>query len=264
MGLVVDAAWLERKGYSGALRRQYVAAGWLEQPARRVYRRPEGALTWEGVVVSLQNLLELPLIVGGMTALQMQGLTHYLTPQIRIVHLHGIVSLPTWLEQLPLTVRFQHHNDAALFTEEAAVRGLASLAWDPERNQGRSADPLHGLHHIKWEPWDWPLTLSTPERAYLELLHELPNHESFEHADKIMEGLPALSPRRLAKLLRACRSVKVKRLFFFFADRHQHSWRKYLNPSDFDLGSGKRSLVKGGRLDATYQITVPEALHGLQ
>ena len=38
-GLVVDAAWLTRHGYSTSLRSQYVAACWLEQPARGVYRR---------------------------------------------------------------------------------------------------------------------------------------------------------------------------------------------------------------------------------
>ena len=38
-GLLVDAAWLEANGYSSALRSQYVSSGWLDSPARRVYRR---------------------------------------------------------------------------------------------------------------------------------------------------------------------------------------------------------------------------------
>jgi hypothetical protein len=37
-GLVVDAAWLEKHGYSRALRNKYVAHGWLDQVARGVYR----------------------------------------------------------------------------------------------------------------------------------------------------------------------------------------------------------------------------------
>ena len=41
-GLVVDASWLTKHGYSTSLRSQYVTAGWLEQPARGVYRRPRG------------------------------------------------------------------------------------------------------------------------------------------------------------------------------------------------------------------------------
>ena len=59
-GLVVDASWLAKHGYSTSLRSQYVKAGWLEQPARRVYRRPQGSLGWQRVVISLQTLLEYP------------------------------------------------------------------------------------------------------------------------------------------------------------------------------------------------------------
>jgi hypothetical protein len=88
-GLVADARWLTRQGYSTSLRSQYVAAGWLEQPARGVYRRPRGALTWQQVVISLQALLEYPLLVGGRTALELQGYAHYLTQDLKEVHLYG-------------------------------------------------------------------------------------------------------------------------------------------------------------------------------
>lgn len=261
-GLLVDAAWMERKGYSRSLRSHYVSAGWLDQPAHRVYRRGHGPLSWEFVVISLQVQLEIPLIVGGRTALQVQGVSHYLAQQVREVHLYGAAALPTWVEKLPLDVTFRHHNSERLFANDPITRGLTSMGFDLKSNQGWSNDSLHGFRQITWGSWDWPLTLSTPERAYLELLDELPNRESFHQADKLMEGLTSLSPRRLTKLLADCRSVKVKRLFFFFADRHSHSWRRQLDPKNFDLGSGKRVLVKGGKLDARYQITVPEDLDG--
>jgi hypothetical protein len=106
--------------------------------------------------------------------------------------------------------------------------------------------------------------MSGPERALLELLHELPYNESFHQADMLMEGLSTLSPTRLQKLLQDCKNVKTKRLFFFFADRHQHAWLKHLNRKTIDLGAGKRMLVKGGRFDAKHMITVPESLDGLQ
>lgn len=79
-----------------------------------------------------------------------------------------------------------------------------------------------------------------------------------------MQGLSSLSPRRLQKLLGDCRSVKVKRLFFYFADRHQHAWLKKLNKDAIDLGEGKRMLVKGGKLDKNYLITVPEESDALR
>jgi hypothetical protein len=76
----------------------------------------------------------------------------------------------------------------------------------------------------------------------------------------LMEGLPNLSPRRLHQLLAACRSVKVKRLFLWFAARHNHAWLKSLDREGIDLGSGKRMIVRGGKLDTRYNITVPETL----
>jgi hypothetical protein len=75
-----------------------------------------------------------------------------------------------------------------------------------------------------------------------------------------MEGLGNLSPRKLQTLLVACRSVKVKRLFLWFAERHQHAWLKKLDRSRIDLGRGKRMLVRGGKLDPKFNITVPESL----
>ena len=76
----------------------------------------------------------------------------------------------------------------------------------------------------------------------------------------LMEGMANLSPRRMQKLLEDCRNVKVKRLFLFFADRHPHAWLKRLDRSTITLGDGKRMLVRGGKLNKTYQITVPEEL----
>lgn len=72
-GLLVDARWMTKHGYSTGLRSQYVSAGWLVQPTRGTFKRPLGTLTWQKAVISLQTLLERPLIVGGRTALELQG-----------------------------------------------------------------------------------------------------------------------------------------------------------------------------------------------
>lgn len=263
-GLPVDAGWLARHGYSTSLRTQYVSAGWLDHPANGVYRRPRGALSWQQVVISLQTLHELPLIVGGKTALELQGFAHYLAHATKEVHLYGPKAPPSWVHALKLEQRFVYRNDARLFRNHPITRGLTSLSVNLKTGEGLSRDPLQsGLTIQPWGQWDWPLTLSTPERAILELLDELPNRESFHQADKLMEGAATLSPRRLQKLLEDCRSVKVKRLFFVFADRHPHSWLKRLDRKRIDLGKGKRMLVKGGKLDRTYQITVPGDLDGV-
>src|ERR1700722_100233 len=85
--LFVDAQRRTRHGYSIGLRSQYVAAGWLDHPARGVYRRRRGSLTWQQVVVSLQTLLGRTLVVGGRTALELQGYAHYLPYAQTEVHL---------------------------------------------------------------------------------------------------------------------------------------------------------------------------------
>ncbi len=243
-GLLADAAWMEANGYSSALRSQYVRAGWLESPARRVYRRSRTPLTWQQAVMSLQTLLDLPLAVGGRTALEQLGYAHYLSAEMREVHLYGPNRPPTWLVDLPLDVTFHWHNSLRLFPGDA----------DAPPEPGSVMFSAAGMH--------LPIRYSSKERAVLELLDELPERESFHQVDALMEGLSDLSPRRLQTLLEACASVKVKRLFLFFADRHRHAWRSRLDVSRIHLGSGKRVLVKCGRLDPTYQITVPSDLGG--
>lgn len=258
-GLVVDSAWLSRRGYSTALRSQYVAAGWLNQPARRIYQRRRGHVTWQQAVVSLQTLLARDLVVGGRTALELQGYAHYLQQGAPTVYLHGPEKPPTWLKDLPTDARFLYRNDGRLFHKHRVSTAPHSL------EAGSAIDKQQvGTVVQPWGPWNWPLVLSSPERAILELLDELPDHESFHQADMLMEGLTTLGPRRLQTLLADCKSVKVKRLFFFFADRHQHSWLRHLDRDAIDLGKGKRMLVKGGRFDPKYLMTVPGDLDGVQ
>lgn len=271
-GLLVDAGWLERSGYSRALRSQYVSAGWLEQPARGVYRRPpatlpgrnisDNKLQWQHVVISLQHLLNRhDVIVGGRTALELQGFAHYLPlGNIKELHLYGDKPLPGWLNRLDLNVQLVFHNTRKLFKAEG--RGLTSLNWNTGNRQTVNNDPIHGnITEHTWGPWDWPITMSTPERAILELLADVPQRETFEQADKLIEGLRTLSPRRLQKLLEDCRSVKVKRLFLWFANRHKFRWLDRINQDPINLGKGKRMLAKEGKLDPVYLITVPEKLY---
>ncbi len=263
-GLFVDTAWLEARGYSRSLRNQYVQAGWLERLASKLYRRPGEPPRWEQVVLSLQNLLGAPFIVGGRTALELQGFAHYLSHETREVHLYGRGRPPSWLGKLKVGPRFVAHNSERLFRNDPITFGLTSVMRDVESARHLTpSDPADYLKEIPWGHSTWPITVSTPERAILELLDELPKHETFHQTDDLFSGLSGLSPRRLQKLLTDCKSVKVLRLFFFFADRHHHRWRNQLVPENFDLGSGKRELAKGGRLDKTYNITVPGDLDGL-
>jgi hypothetical protein len=266
-GLVVDSSWLEKHGYSRSLRHKYVAHGWLDQVARGVYRRPvpkaptEGGhedLRWQPVVISLQMLLGYPFTVGGRTALELQGFGHYLTSREhqREIHLYGTGNPPGWVLKLEAQSRFVFHNAEKLFKKEAG-RGTREKTGN---GNDTGSDLLKSYIRQPWGQWEWPLTMSSPERAILELLDEVPARETFHQADVLMEGLRNLRPRRVQALLVACQSVKVKRLFLWFAERHQHAWLKKLDRKNIDLGRGKRMLVRGGKLDPTYNITVPESI----
>jgi hypothetical protein len=250
-GLLIDAAWLESKGFSSALRSKYTAHGWLDALAHGVYRRPAAKLSaspesekprWQHVVISLQMVLGVQFAVGGRTALEQQGFSHYLSPSgPNEIHLYGCGRPPGWLSRVPVDARLIVHNAAKLFRADSAS-GRSTLIQQP------------------WGHWNWPILMSTPERAILELLDEVPQKETFHQADMLMEGLRNLSSRRLQNLLVDCRSVKVKRLFLWFAERHNPAWLKKLDYAAIDLGRGKRMLVRGGTLDKKFNITIPGEL----
>ena len=249
-GFLVDSAWFEANGIGRRSAYDYVQAGWLERLDHGVFRRPvagarpSALIDWQTCVLSLQHVMGYPVHIGGMTALALQGYSHYLplgggTP----VWLYG-TSLPKWLSKVSL--------DAPLVTRSRSLFADSSIGLTEEQdkdNPGTRADAL---------PWHWAIRMSTPERAVLEALAELPRHESFDHLDKVFEGLTTLRPKLLNALLKACRTIKVRRLFFVFADRHAHAWRVRLDPDDFDLGRGDRAFIRGGKLHPRYRIVVPE------
>ena len=239
-GLVVDTSWLEARGYRRQWREKYVNHGWLQGVARGVYRRPssEERLAWQRVVISLQQLLDKPVHVGGRSALDLQGLTHYVQmggdPR---VELYAYDPLPGWTFKVPTDAKLVEQSAAKLFAHDSP-----------------------GLTELEWGHWGWKIRLSAPERALCELFDELPERETFHQADMLMESAGTLSPKRVQAILEACRSVKVKRLFLWFAEKQGHAWFGRLDLARVDLGRGKRQIVKNGRFDPKYQITVPDTL----
>jgi len=93
-------------------------------------------------------------------------------------------------------------------------------------------------------------------------LYLVPAAQSFGEAAKIMEGLTTLRPQLIQDLLEECSSIKVKRLFLFISEKHDHQWVKELKFDRISFGSGKRVIEKNGILDKKYQITVPREYAG--
>jgi hypothetical protein len=252
-GLVVTKSWLLSQGLSRHTLDNWVKSGQLTSIVYGVYKRPDTKLAWKALVYSLQRMGS-DLCPGGVTALSDHGFGHYVElGQFKTIHLYGKDSLPSWLNSLLPDVTFVRHNEKKLL-------GKGDPSSWINLNQEFTAEMSRDMHEgIE------PIRISSPEKAWFELLMDVPEKISFEHADQLMQGLGTLSPRKLNKLLEACHNVKVRRLFLWFAERHQHAWFKKLDVNLYTmtsglLGSGKRVLAKGGKLDPKYLITVPEEM----
>ncbi len=236
-GQLVNRAWLKVRGFNRPRVDYALRAGKLASVAHGVYRRPGPPLKWEHVVYSL-NEMGYPVHVGGRSALELQGLAHYLPlGGKQRIDLYGAIKMPRWVVGFSALFRFEIHSQR-LFKDV----------------------PEAAIHNRPFGAWDWPIPFSTPEVALLELLAGVREMADFFMADKFFESSVNLRPNLLQDLLRACTQVKAKRLFLWFSDRHGHAWRQLLETESINLGRGKRMLIKGGMYDATYQITVPREI----
>ena len=243
-GLVVTRSWLMQCGLRRHRLDNLVKSGRLASPATGVYALPSTRLVWQGAVRSLQRMGGAA-VVGGLSALELQGRAHYLplSPR-RTLNLYGPAPAPRWMNRLGLAETFRSRRTPWL------------------RRSGEARGDVPFSVQLPWGDGVRTIGVSTLERALFEALKGVPGETSYEHADLLMQGLDDLSPRRLDALLRRTRSVKIKRLFFWLAGRHGHLWAQRLDIGDYDLGRGKRLLARGGRLVSEYGFTVPDAMHG--
>jgi hypothetical protein len=232
-GAVLTLSWLKSQGISPKLAGYYVTAGWLYRIGEGAFTLKPDIPTWLGAVFGLQQKMK-SLHPGGRTALELAGLAHFLPlgdhHQLYFFGKSG-ERLPTWFKRLPWAKRVSYVYTNFLPSE---------LGLRTHQEEGLAVQ------------------VSDPERAILEFLLRLSSDAaSYEHADLVFEGLGTLRPTLVQTLLEQCSSVKVKRWFLHLAEKHQHAWLRQLDLTKISLGSGKRVLVPGGRLDPMYLITVP-------
>ncbi len=255
-GVPVTTSWLRDQGFSSALQQRYQTSGWLKSLGYGAAYRPETPLTWQRTIAGLQAQGFL-LHVGGSTALYLQGLGHYLPLGALTLHVYLQDRPPKWLEHLSFENVIWKWHQRHLFQESTIqVKPVKNLR-NPETLA--SVSKRLGVVPFSFSDLELPLTISTPERASLELLDELPKHESWENVTDTFAGLVNLRPTLVMKLLKACESIKTKRLFLVQAELHQHPWLKHLDVKDLELGQGKRQIFPGGVLHPTYLVTVPKA-----
>lgn len=242
-GMIATKQWLLSKGLNLHSIDNALKSKKLAKQTTGVYARTGVPVTWQGIVCSLQRMSEQVVHVGGLSSLELFGFSHYLSDKKTTVHLYSQSKLPSWLGKLNNATNFKWHGTKTL--------------WLPE-----SLDLENYVMQHSWREELPSMKVSCPEKAYLEMLMSVPTSISFEHADELMQGMTSLSPKKLIVLLHACRNVKVKRLFFWLAERQNYAWNKKLDYREFDLGKGKRVIASKGQLNKKYLITVPEHLNG--
>lgn len=233
-GTVYTQSYLSEMGYYHDLIKSYRRSGWLESIGTGAYVLPNDKVDVYGAIFSLQHQLQLPVHVGGRTALELKGYAHYARFSHEKCFLFAAAGarLPKWFKEIDWGVEI--HFSATNFLSSELDDSYSEYA--------------HKEFTIK---------ISAPERAVLEMLYHVPSLQAFDEAMRIMEGLMTLRPQLMQRLLENCQSIKVKRLFLYMAEKLELPWFSELDPAKIDIGSGKRVIIKNGLLDNRYLITVP-------
>ena len=226
---------MEENGASSQLHQYYKESGWLESVGHGAFKRAGDPIDWLGGLYAIQKQDQLDVHVGARTALGMQGQAHYLELNAEVAQLFAPrkTNLPAWFRKYDWAIRPELHRTDFLPQHFGLV------------------DYEHKLFTVK---------ISGAARGLMECLYLAPGHFDLVEAYQIMEGLTTLRPATVQILLMQCRSVKVKRLFLFMAEKAGHAWFKHLDLSTIVLGSGKRSLAESGVYVAKYKITIPKQL----
>jgi len=190
---------------------------------------------YEGAIYALQEQTGSTVHPGGRTALAFLGKAHYLEMETKRAIVFGSQGekLPVWFEKHDWGVRLEYYQTFFL-------------------------PPDLGLTKVVLK--NFSIRVSNAARALMECLYLAPEKQDLIECYQLMEGLNNLRPDLVQTLLEKCRSVKVKRLFIYLAEKAGHSWLGYLKLDRIGMGRGKRSIARGGVFVEKYQITVPREL----
>lgn len=163
--------WLEKQGVYQQLVHEYEKTSWVRTIGRGAYAKAGDKVAWTGGLYAIQEQMGLAIHAGGKTALQMQGYAHFLPMgKGTTISLFGPpdVKLPAWFKQYRWGMKIRY-TTTSLFAGQA--------------DQGLSRKDMGS----------YAVTVSTPERAIMEVLYGVPREESYEEAKLLMEGLTTLA-----------------------------------------------------------------------
>jgi len=233
-GTVATQAWLNQLGVSSKLANWHVGSGWLARFGARAFTQPGDQVDWQGGLYALQTQLGMTVHVGGRTALELQGRSHF----VPLGRQKKVILVSDQPEQLPAW--FRNHQ------WEASLEHRCLFLFERVPDEAATKLDCGGFEVV----------MSSAERAVMEQMHMARSNDDIEYAYQLMEGLNTLRPNVAQELLENCRSAKVKRLFLWSAETVGHTWFGRLDSARVDLGKGKRQIYKGGQFNHQYQITV--------
>jgi len=225
----VTVQWLKEQGISGSLIHAYKKNSWLKSLGAGAYSKLNDIVDLDGALYALQNQLNLSFHTGGISALSLQGINHNISFN-RKIYIYGSrgEKLPKWFQE-------KFNDDIEVIKTEFLPENTGFI------DSGSK---------------DFTVKISSKERAVLEMIYLTPDKNSLNEVYQLMELLSVLHPNLLQGLLENCTSIKVKRIFLYIAEKLNYPWFSRLDIQRIDLGSGKRIIEKGGRLDKKYNIVI--------
>ncbi len=235
-GAVGVQAWLQKQQIYKQLSNKYVASGWLIKIGKGAYMRAGDKLTWHGGVYALQKDLGLKIHVGGLSALELLGRSHfvpmgahsriYLYANSRDVPRY----LPKWFQELKNVTHIYVLTE--LFSSNLAL--------------------------MDFDCGSFTIQISEPERALFEMLSLVPHKMSFDHACLLMEHQHDLRSDVVQQLLEECKSQVLKRLFLYLARQFNLDFMPRVSLKNVNIGRGLRHIGNGEVYDRKLDLYVPK------
>ncbi len=234
-GTIMQSFWLKEQGYSFELQKRYRKSRWLEAIGTGALKRVNDKVSYEGAIYALQKQSKLSIHPAGKTALALLGLGHFIEFTSSNVVLFGSKNenLPTWFKNYDWRTTINYHKTTFLPAEK--------FLQEKEFN-------------------NFSIKISNAPRGIMECLYLVPDEQDLMECFHFMENMNNVRPGVVQDLLENCKSIKVKRLFLYLAEKVNHDWFKKLEIEKIDLGNGKRSIVRNGVYISKYKITVPSVL----
>lgn len=232
-GGLLFSPWLRKHGYSPQLVKSYRASGWLDMLMPGVMFRHNDKLSALAAICSYNRQLDESMRVAAHSALELQGFSHYVPlGKLKLMVAGGFTGSLKWTESDRYDMGIYHFN-TSIFNEPATVK----------INVG-----------------ELDVLASSPETAFLECLHLVPEHYNYMDLYYLMEQLTSLDPSRVQDALENTSSQRVKRMFLYMATKAGHYWVEMLDLAKIGMTTSKLQLVKEGVYNSKFRITVPKEL----